>query len=183
MDVAETLRQNYLKQFPEVMKNLQLIIEFSDCIIQGKDLLDYDIVIDEDLQRVQQTALAEASKREGLPNAGLVEGVQVSPRKTALKEDGIIKENQYESKKPLNTISEERVQNVKSYIKNNAANFYVLRNTHNTLDKIKQVQRKQTQPCAQRMKTPKEQFNFLQDSNALMTSAANFYQREREITR
>ena len=48
MDVAKTVKDKYLRQFPEVMKSLQLIIEFSDCIIQGRDLLDYDIVIDED---------------------------------------------------------------------------------------------------------------------------------------
>ena len=33
MDVADEVRDKYLLQFPEVMKNLQLIIEFSDCII------------------------------------------------------------------------------------------------------------------------------------------------------
>ena len=30
------------------------------------------------------------------------------------------------------------------------------------------------------MRTPKEQFSFLNDSNALITSAANFYEREKE---
>ena len=56
MDVAKTIKDKYLRQFPEVMKSLQLIIEFSDCIIQGRDLLDYDIVIDEDQQRIERMA-------------------------------------------------------------------------------------------------------------------------------
>ena len=48
MDVADRVREKRLLQFPEIMKNLQLVIEFSDCIIQGRDLLNYEIVIDED---------------------------------------------------------------------------------------------------------------------------------------
>jgi len=47
MDVATRIQSKHLLQFPEVMKHLQLIIEFGDCITQGKDLLNYNIVIDE----------------------------------------------------------------------------------------------------------------------------------------
>jgi len=42
------MKKKCLLQFPEIMKNLQLIIEFSDCIVQGKDLLNFDIISDED---------------------------------------------------------------------------------------------------------------------------------------
>ena len=38
-------------KIPEVMKNLKLIIEFSDCLVEAKDLLSYDMVIDEDQNR------------------------------------------------------------------------------------------------------------------------------------
>ena len=33
MDVSDKIKEKRLLQFPEIMKNLQLIIEFSDCII------------------------------------------------------------------------------------------------------------------------------------------------------
>ena len=33
MDVSDEIKEKRLLQFPEIMKNLQLIIEFSDCII------------------------------------------------------------------------------------------------------------------------------------------------------
>ena len=133
MDVAKTVKDKYLRQFPEVMKSLQLIIEFSDCIIQGRDLLDYDIVIDEDQQRIERMARDQAQKSQGLPNQGRLDGVQVSPAKVAHKEDGIIKENQHDKRQ----MSGERAACMKSYIKSNAANFYVLRNTSNTLAMIK----------------------------------------------
>ena len=42
------------------MKHLQLIIEYSDCIIQGKDLLNYDVVIDEDKERVERNQINES---------------------------------------------------------------------------------------------------------------------------
>ena len=54
------------------MKNLQLIIEFSDCIIQGKDLLNYDIVIDEDKDRKNEAIMKAEALEEGLPNAGRI---------------------------------------------------------------------------------------------------------------
>ena len=63
MDVAQQVQDRRLLQFPEIMKNLQLIIEFSDCIIQGKDLLNFEIVIDEDQQRVNQALVKEESLR------------------------------------------------------------------------------------------------------------------------
>ena len=75
MDVADRIRAKRLRQFPEVMKNLQVIIEFSDCIIQAKDLLEYDIVIDEDENRMNETKMKAQQKLEGLPNQGRVEGV------------------------------------------------------------------------------------------------------------
>ena len=45
------LQQEAMLKIPEVMKNLKLIIEFSDCLVEAKDLLSYDMVIDEDQNR------------------------------------------------------------------------------------------------------------------------------------
>lgn len=50
-------------QFPQIMKQLQLIIEFSDCIIQGTDLINFDIVIDEDQERARKASLAKATQK------------------------------------------------------------------------------------------------------------------------
>ena len=76
------------------------------------------------------------------------------------KEGGIIRENQKETL-GKGKLTPERTSCIKSYIKSNAANYLVLRNTNHTLEMIKEVQ-KMTKPlCAQRMKSKKEQFNFL----------------------
>lgn len=135
MDVADSIRESRLLRFPEIMKNLQLIIEFSDCIIQGKDLLNYDIVIDEDEERMAKTSEQVLAQQLGLPNAGKVQGVQVSPAKVPQK-DGIIKENLKEASGP-GQMSSARKNNIKNYIKNNSANYFVLRNTNHTLNRIK----------------------------------------------
>lgn len=74
------------------MKNLQLIIEFSDCILQGKDLLNYQIVVDDDEKRIYEMRKQAEEKLKGLPNKGRVDGVQCSPAKK-VQIDGIIKEN------------------------------------------------------------------------------------------
>ena len=92
-EVEHEITSKHMLQFPEVMKHLQLIIEFSDCILQGKDLLSYDIVIDEDLRRVADMHKLALEKTQGLPNKGQVHGVSCSPAKVPHKEDGIIKEN------------------------------------------------------------------------------------------
>ena len=63
------------------MKSLHLIIEFSDCIIQGKDLLSFDIIVDEDHQRALRAQMQAAEKKQGLPNQGRIEGIQCSPQK------------------------------------------------------------------------------------------------------
>ena len=39
------------------MQNLKLIIEFSDCILQAEDLLNYKIIIDDDPVRAKQAEL------------------------------------------------------------------------------------------------------------------------------
>ena len=36
------------------MQNLKLIIEFSDCILQAEDLLNYNIIIDDNLERARE---------------------------------------------------------------------------------------------------------------------------------
>ena len=57
------------------MKNLQLIIEFSDCILQGKDLLNYQIVVDDDEKRIYEMRKQAEEKLKGLPNKGRVDGI------------------------------------------------------------------------------------------------------------
>ena len=52
------------------MKNLQLIVEYSDCIIQGKDLLNFKIIIDEDQKRIEEAKIEEEYQSRGLPNQG-----------------------------------------------------------------------------------------------------------------
>lgn len=74
MDVEKRIKENYLLQFPEIMKHLQLIIEFSDCIIQGKDLINFDIVIDEDQERARRTAIERAAKQATLMKDVHVQG-------------------------------------------------------------------------------------------------------------
>ena len=139
MDVAAAVQEKRLLQFPEIMKNLQLVIEFSDCIIQGKDLLNYEIVIDEDKDRITEANLKAETLKQGLPNAGRIQGVQVSPVKVPQK-DGIIKETLREER--TGGMTTERKNDIKGYIKSNAANYFVLRNTNNTLEWIKDAQRK-----------------------------------------
>ena len=91
-DVESRVRQSRLLQFPQIMKNLQLIIEYSDCIVQGNDLLNFEIVIDEDKGREQRTALAQLEKKFGFSEGARIEGRQVCPTKVA-QPDGIIREN------------------------------------------------------------------------------------------
>ena len=133
------------------MKNLQIIIEFNDCIIQGKDLLNYEIIVDEDEKRISQMQKRAALSRQGLPNKGLIEGFKCSPVKVAQKADGIIKENM---KVAVGLqMSAQRVNQVKSFVKSSAANVLVLRNTKRTLTMINRAQRENKPQCAQLMKT------------------------------
>ena len=36
------------------MQNLKLIVEFSDCILQAEDLLNYNIIIDDNPERARE---------------------------------------------------------------------------------------------------------------------------------
>lgn len=40
-NLTKTLRERKLLQFPELMKNVQFIIEFTDCILRARDLMSY----------------------------------------------------------------------------------------------------------------------------------------------
>ena len=55
--IHDKVQSSRLLQFPEVMQNLKLIIEFSDCILQAEDLLNYKIIIDDDPVRAKQAEL------------------------------------------------------------------------------------------------------------------------------
>ena len=48
MQVKNEIKAKRLLQFPELMKNLQVVIEFKDCIIQAQDLLNFDFITDDD---------------------------------------------------------------------------------------------------------------------------------------
>ena len=48
MEVKNEIKAKRLLQFPELMKNLQVVIEFKDCIIQAQDLLNFDFITDDD---------------------------------------------------------------------------------------------------------------------------------------
>ena len=48
MEVKNEIKAKRLLQFPELMKNLQVVIEFKDCIIQARDLLNFDFITDDD---------------------------------------------------------------------------------------------------------------------------------------
>ena len=48
MQVKNEIKAKRLLQFPELMKNLQVVIEFKDCIIQARDLLNFDFITDDD---------------------------------------------------------------------------------------------------------------------------------------
>ena len=50
----------------------------------------------------------------------------------------------------------ERTHLVKQFIKSNAANYLVLRNTTKTLTMIKEVQKQNKPLCAQKMKSKKD---------------------------
>ena len=39
--LTQTLRKLKLSQFPDIIKNVKLLVEFSDCILQAKDLISY----------------------------------------------------------------------------------------------------------------------------------------------
>ena len=39
--LTQTLRKLKLSQFPDIIKNIKLLVEFSDCILQAKDLISY----------------------------------------------------------------------------------------------------------------------------------------------
>ena len=68
-------------------------------------------------------------------------------------------------------MTQDRINDIKSYMKSSAANFFVLHNTSNTLARIQKIQREQQPLCAQRMKSKKDQFNYLQNSKAFKTQA------------
>lgn len=39
--LTQTLREFKLAQLPDIIKNVKLLVEFSDCILQAKDLISY----------------------------------------------------------------------------------------------------------------------------------------------
>lgn len=45
--LTQILRGKKLQKFPDLIKNVKLIVEFSDCIIQAKDLISYHFLVDE----------------------------------------------------------------------------------------------------------------------------------------
>ena len=53
-------------------------------------------------------------------------------------------------------MSPERTENIKSYMKNNAANYLILRNTNQTLLKIQDAQKRSKPLFAQGMKAKKD---------------------------
>jgi hypothetical protein len=68
------LQQEAMLKIPEVMKNLKLIIEFSDCLVEAKDLLSYDMVIDEDQNRKYLAMLKDLQNRTSLQETTQIEG-------------------------------------------------------------------------------------------------------------
>ena len=38
-----------------MLKSFRVIVEFQDCVIEANDLLDYQILVDDDLNRAKKT--------------------------------------------------------------------------------------------------------------------------------
>lgn len=104
--------------------------------------MNYDVVIDEDKDRITEAIMKAEALEEGLPNAGRIEGVQINPAKVP-QVDGIIKERSDEGKTGLKAMSNERKHDIKGYIKSKTARYFVLRNTKTTLARINDAQREQ----------------------------------------
>jgi len=51
--LTQVLREHRLLRFPESIKTMPVVIEFSDCIIQARDLMSYHIILDEDNDRAE----------------------------------------------------------------------------------------------------------------------------------
>jgi hypothetical protein len=54
-NLATVLRHFNLVRFPVIMKNLRVLIEYSDCILQANDLISYHIIQDDNPERLKAT--------------------------------------------------------------------------------------------------------------------------------
>ena len=54
-ELPKILQEKKLSQFPELVNKVQLVVEFTDCIVMARDLLSYHIVVDEDPARAART--------------------------------------------------------------------------------------------------------------------------------
>ena len=52
-NLQTVLKQFNLTKFPQMMKNLRVLIEFNDCIIQANDFLTHQIISDDNTDRFQ----------------------------------------------------------------------------------------------------------------------------------
>ena len=75
--VGAALREKRLISFPEcIPKDLVVLVEFTDCILQAKDLLTYDVVVDDDKQRSMQRRMEERAQEDSL---GFANSLKIKP--------------------------------------------------------------------------------------------------------
>ena len=125
------------------MQNLKLIVEFSDCILQAEDLLNYNIIIDDNPERAREANKNKQADYLGVPINGL-SGVRIAPTIVAENNTRIIREP---SQSNIRRFSPERTQEIKMFAKNKEANFYILKQTQQSLNQVRN-QMKMTQPIS-----------------------------------
>jgi hypothetical protein len=76
-NIEERLRSKRLISFPQaIAKNLVVLVEFTDCIIQARDLLSYDVVVDDDKQRSLRRKQEQQAKEAEL---GFANSLKIKP--------------------------------------------------------------------------------------------------------
>lgn len=52
-DIESEIERRNIELVPKAMKTLKVIIEYSDCIIQAKNMVEYSMIIDDNKKRMQ----------------------------------------------------------------------------------------------------------------------------------
>lgn len=104
------------------MKDVKVIIEYSDCILHAKDFFNFEMLIDDNQTRAHQAAVKVLQKQA----ENIVKVKQISPKKEPEKLDGIIKET---LPKTIDPNLAKAIPLQRMYSKSKEATFFILRST------------------------------------------------------